>query len=128
MPSQRAVWSLLCVLLAACNSAARCTGISATESTGSGSAAATGGAAAATPAGSTASTGTALPDLFSAELFAKMFPHRTDPSCAGGALTYDALVTAARAWPSFAGEGTLAVQKRELAAFLGNVGHETSGG
>src|SRR5205809_6698452 len=57
-----------------------------------------------------------------------MFRHRLDRACTGAALTLEALLSAAAAWPSFAGEGAPAVRKRELAAFLANVAHETTGG
>jgi chitinase len=62
------------------------------------------------------------------EIFDEMFPHRIDPACSGKDFTFEALVAAAEAWPAFAGEGALTVRKRELAAFLANVAHETTGG
>jgi hypothetical protein len=41
---------------------------------------------------------------------------------------YDALIDAAALYPDFAGEGSPEERRRELAAFLGNVAHETTGG
>lgn len=42
--------------------------------------------------------------------------------------TYDAFVAALKDFPAFAAEGPDSVRKRELAAFLGQISHETSGG
>ncbi len=42
--------------------------------------------------------------------------------------SFNAFVTAAKMFPLFLGEGTDSSQKRELAAFLANMAHETSGG
>ena len=41
--------------------------------------------------------------------------------------TYEAFQTAAEAYPAFGTSGTLDDQKRELAAFLGNVNQESGG-
>lgn len=42
--------------------------------------------------------------------------------------SYDALIKAAKRFPHFLSKGTLVQKKRELAAFLANMAHETSGG
>jgi basic endochitinase B len=57
-----------------------------------------------------------------------MFPHRGDSACSGGLFTHAALIAAAREFPAFGSEGSLEVRKREVAAFLGNISHETTGG
>ncbi|MFE0460337.1 chitinase [Kitasatospora sp. NPDC058965] len=51
----------------------------------------------------------------------KMFPHRN------GFFTYKGLTDALAAYPAFATTGDAAVRKREAAAFLANVSHETGG-
>lgn len=63
-----------------------------------------------------------LADLLPADLFAEMFPQR-DPL-----YSHAALLAAAAEYPAFAGEGGPDERRRELAAFLANIGHETTGG
>jgi hypothetical protein len=41
---------------------------------------------------------------------------------------FDAFLTAAKMFPLFLGDGNDSIQRRELAAFLANIAHETSGG
>ncbi|GAB3984431.1 hypothetical protein GCM10029978_094100 [Actinoallomurus acanthiterrae] len=53
--------------------------------------------------------------------FDQMFPRRN------GFYTYNGLVSAMSAFPGFANTGGDAVKKRETAAFLANVSHETGG-
>lgn len=49
--------------------------------------------------------------------------------CNGDALyVYEGLIAAAATFPAFASEGDVATRKRELAAFLANISHETTGG
>ena len=67
-------------------------------------------------------------DIVSPALFDQMFLHRTDPACEGALLSYEALVAAAATFPAFCNEGSLALRRREAAAFLANVSHETTGG
>ncbi len=67
-------------------------------------------------------------DLISRATFNQMFLHKDDPACEGGLYTYDNLVAAAEAYPEFARTGSAEVRKREVAAFLGNISHETTGG
>jgi chitinase len=58
-----------------------------------------------------------------------MLKNRNDAACpARGFYTYDAFITAADAFPGFGTTGDTEIQKRELAAFLGQTGHETTGG
>lgn len=65
---------------------------------------------------------TTLGDLLTADLFAQMFPNH-DPL-----YTYEALLAAAAEYPAFVAEGSADERRRELAAFLANAGHETTGG
>lgn len=53
--------------------------------------------------------------------FERMFPHRDS------FFTYDGLVRATAAYPRFARTGGAALRRREAAAFLANVSHETGG-
>src|SRR5205085_517692 len=57
--------------------------------------------------------------LVSRSLFESMFPTRNP------FYTYDGLVAAAATFSTFSGEGDTTTRKREAAAFLANVGHET---
>ncbi|KAF8719822.1 hypothetical protein HU200_024580 [Digitaria exilis] len=62
------------------------------------------------------------------DVFERMLPHRDDAACpARGFYTYDAFVAAARAFPAFAATGDATARKREVAAFLAQTSHETSG-
>ncbi|HEV2354773.1 MAG TPA: chitinase [Puia sp.] len=63
-----------------------------------------------------------LSSLLSKALYERMFPHHHP------IYTYDALLRAASAFPAFAGEGDATVRRRELAAFLGEIAHETNNG
>jgi len=94
-----------------------------------------GGGGVATPAGGTTGGtggsdggGEALADLLSQAQFAEMFLHKDDPACEGGIFTYTAFIEAAGAFPTFAAEGDTTTRLREVAAFLGNISHETTGG
>lgn len=70
-----------------------------------------------------------LPGLLSRETFDKFFPHANDSACsANGFYTYDDLVEASSAFPGFANTGDLVMRKRDLAALLAHVSHETTGG
>jgi len=63
-----------------------------------------------------------LAELLTAELYAQMFPQRN------ALFTHEALMIAAAEYPLFACEGAPDDRRRELAAFLANIGHETTGG
>ena len=73
-------------------------------------------------------SGNSLSDVLSARMFSEMFLHRTEDSCNASAFSYDALIEATKMFPRFATEGSIAARRRELAAFLANVSHETTGG
>jgi chitinase len=65
--------------------------------------------------------GTGLAAILTREMFQGMFPNRN------GFYTYDALIAAANTFPTFATTGDTDTRKREVAAFLANVNHETGG-
>ncbi len=61
--------------------------------------------------------------------FDQMFLHKDDVACPGaGSYTFPGLVAAAANYPTFACEGDLATRRREVAAFLAQISHETTGG
>ncbi|MDC0707056.1 chitinase [Stigmatella sp. ncwal1] len=66
-------------------------------------------------------TGSGIAAILSESTFNTMFPGRN------GFYTYSALVAAANTFPSFATSGDTATRKREVAAFLANISHETGG-
>ncbi|CAN6328335.1 unnamed protein product [Urochloa humidicola] len=70
-----------------------------------------------------------LASLLSRDLFERFLLHRNDAACgARGFYTYDAFLAAAASFPAFAGTGSDELKKREVAAFLGQTSHETTGG
>lgn len=86
-------------------------------SSGSGGGAATGGAGGAGP-----SSSAGLDAVLAQDAFEVMFPNRN------ALYEYAALVEAARAYPAFAREGSLEERRREVAALLAHLAHETTGG
>ncbi|XP_062176801.1 endochitinase-like [Alnus glutinosa] len=67
--------------------------------------------------------------LISTSAFDNLLKHRNDGGCpAKGFYTYDAFIAAAKSFPGFATTGDTATRKREIAAFLGQTSHETTGG
>ncbi|XVE67263.1 hypothetical protein DITRI_Ditri08aG0146400 [Diplodiscus trichospermus] len=70
-----------------------------------------------------------ISDLISREMFEQMLLHRNDGACpAAGFYTYEAFIAAAKSFPDFASVGDNATRKTEIAAFLGQTSHETTGG
>nr|AIA78391.1 chitinase 5 [Oryza sativa Japonica Group] len=62
------------------------------------------------------------------DLFERLLLHRNDGACrAAGFYTYEAFLRRA-AFPAFGGTGDTETRKREVAAFLGQTSHETTGG
>ncbi|KAK2632883.1 hypothetical protein EUGRSUZ_L00939 [Eucalyptus grandis] len=58
-----------------------------------------------------------------------MLKHRNDGNCpAKGFYTYDAFITAAKSFGGFGTTGDTDTRKREIAAFLAQTSHETTGG
>ncbi|OWM66487.1 basic endochitinase-like [Punica granatum] len=67
--------------------------------------------------------------IISQDLFNQMLKHRNDAACpAKGFYTYDAFIAAAKSFSGFGTTGDLATRKKEVAAFLGQTSHETTGG
>ncbi|XP_038706426.1 endochitinase-like [Tripterygium wilfordii] len=67
--------------------------------------------------------------VISKDRFENMLKHRNDNACQGkGFYTYDAFVTAAKSFPAFGSTGDDATRKKEIAAFLAQTSHETTGG
>lgn len=66
--------------------------------------------------------------LISRDLFEEMLKHRNDDACpARGFYTYDAFIAAANSFTGFGTTGDADTQKREIAAFLAQTSHETTG-
>ena len=65
--------------------------------------------------------GTGIAAILSEATFNSMFPGRN------GFYSYSALVAAANTFPGFATTGDITTRKREVAAFLANINHETGG-
>ncbi|KAE8716930.1 Endochitinase 1 [Hibiscus syriacus] len=73
--------------------------------------------------------GGALGEIITKEMFEAMFPYRNSASCfAVGFYTYNSFIAAAKSYPAFAATGDEETRKREVAAFLGQTSHETTGG
>jgi chitinase len=100
------------------------TGGSAGTSQAAGSGGSSSGGASSGTAGSAGSpsAGGTLSDVLTRELYASMFPNRN------ALYAYDALLEAAADYPEFGTTGTREQRGREIAAFLGNAAHETTGG
>lgn len=62
-------------------------------------------------------------------IFEQMLKYRNDPRCTSNRFyTYNAFIAAARSFNGFGTSGDLVTRKRELAAFLAQTSHETTGG
>ncbi|KAK4278163.1 hypothetical protein QN277_016047 [Acacia crassicarpa] len=71
----------------------------------------------------------ALGSVISKNNFNNMLKHRNDGACrAKGFYRYEAFIEAAKSFPAFASTGDAATRKREVAAFLSQTSHETTGG
>lgn len=70
-----------------------------------------------------------LSSLVSQQLFDSIFIHKDDNACpAKDFYTYESFIKAAKRFPKFGGVGSLKTRKREIAAFLAQISHETTGG
>jgi len=65
--------------------------------------------------------GNGFASILSRETYATLFPNRNP------LYTYDSLIAATQRYPQFCNEGSLEQCKREAAAFLANISHETGG-
>ncbi|KAL2535197.1 Chitinase family protein [Forsythia ovata] len=70
-----------------------------------------------------------ISSLVSKELYDSIFLHKDDTACpAKDFYTYESFIKASRYFPRFGNTGHLATRKREIAAFLAQISHETTGG
>jgi predicted chitinase len=81
-----------------------------------------GGGSSSSSSGSGGGAGNGFSGIVSAALYEEIFPNRN------ALYSYDAIVAAANATPTFCNEGSMDDRKREAAAFLANISHETTGG
>lgn len=68
--------------------------------------------------------------LLTAQQWESMFPNRNNPQCHGARnnfYSHSAFLTAAASFPAFATSSDATTNKRELAAFLAHISHETGG-
>ena len=69
-----------------------------------------------------------ISSLISKSLFEQMLKHRNDAACPGkGFYTYEAFISAANSFGAFGTTGDTDTRKREIAAFLAQTSHETTG-
>ncbi|KAL5539857.1 hypothetical protein UlMin_045478 [Ulmus minor] len=70
-----------------------------------------------------------ISSLVTKQVFNTFFLHKDDTACpAKDFYSYDAFIAATRSFPKFGTFGSLTNRKREIAAFLGQISHETTGG
>ncbi|XP_031390432.1 chitinase 10 [Punica granatum] len=70
-----------------------------------------------------------ISSLITRDLFDSIFLHKDDTACpAKNFYTYESFIRAAHCFPSFGNTGRVATRKREIAAFLAQISHETTGG
>ncbi|XP_059446522.1 endochitinase-like [Corylus avellana] len=73
--------------------------------------------------------GDGVASIISATLFDQLLKYRNDPRCrSNGFYTYNAFIAAANSFAGFGTTGDADTRKREIAAFLGQTSHETTGG
>nr|XP_017235514.1 PREDICTED: basic endochitinase-like [Daucus carota subsp. sativus] len=90
-----------------------------------GSTPAPGGGSTPTPSGGSGDVSSIIPE----SLFNDMLKHRNDGSCkSNGFYTYSAFINAAQSFDGFGTTGSTDQRKQELAAFLAQTSHETTGG
>ncbi|KAH9326736.1 hypothetical protein KI387_006914 [Taxus chinensis] len=74
-------------------------------------------------------SGSGVASIITETVFNEMLKHRNEASCpAKNFYTYNAFIQAAGSFPGFGTTGDAAAQKKELAAFLAQTSHETTGG
>ncbi len=77
----------------------------------------------------TPSTGNGVGSIITSALFDQMLKYRNDGRCQGnGFYTYNAFINAAGTFNGFGTTGDTDTRKREIAAFLAQTSHETTGG
>ena len=71
----------------------------------------------------------AISYLISEDVFDSIFLHKDDNACpARNFYTYDSFIQATKRFPRFGNTGKLVTRKSEIAAFLAQISHETTGG
>ncbi|KAL4396318.1 hypothetical protein AHAS_Ahas01G0079900 [Arachis hypogaea] len=81
-----------------------------------------------TPTPSGGGSGGDVANIITSSVFDQMLKYRNDPRCKGnGFYSYDAFIAAARSFGGFGTTGDDATRKREIAAFLAQTSHETTG-
>lgn len=72
---------------------------------------------------------TTITRLVSKSLYDSMFIHKDNTACpANGFYTYESFVKATGRFPRFGSVGSMETRRREVAAFLAQISHETTGG
>ncbi|KAF6167231.1 hypothetical protein GIB67_029869 [Kingdonia uniflora] len=70
-----------------------------------------------------------ISSLVSEKLYNSIFLHKDDSVCpANNFYTYSSFIQSTRRFPKFGCTGSLCTRKREIAAFLAQISHETTGG
>ncbi|KAG5530095.1 hypothetical protein RHGRI_030456 [Rhododendron griersonianum] len=87
-----------------------------------------GGGSPNTPSPTPSGGGGDISSLISKAMFENMLKHRNNANCEGGFYTYEAFIAAAKAFGDFGTTGDDDTKKREIAAFLAQTSHETTGG
>uniref|UniRef100_A0A0C9QRC1 TSA: Wollemia nobilis Ref_Wollemi_Transcript_12926_1360 transcribed RNA sequence n=1 Tax=Wollemia nobilis TaxID=56998 RepID=A0A0C9QRC1_9CONI len=73
--------------------------------------------------------GQGVGSIITENVFNRMLKHRNEGSCPGkNFYSYSAFITAAKSFGTFGSTGDITARKRELAAFLAQTSHETTGG
>ncbi|CAN1226128.1 unnamed protein product [Linum perenne] len=79
--------------------------------------------------GGSGATPSDVGSIITPAIFEDMLKHRNDGACeARGFYNYNAFISAARSFNGFGTTGDLNTRKKELAAFLAQTSHETTGG
>ncbi|KAK7269545.1 hypothetical protein RIF29_22276 [Crotalaria pallida] len=72
---------------------------------------------------------TPISSIITKKLFDSIFLHKDDTACpAKNFYTYESFIQASKCFPRFGTSGSLTTRKREIAAFLAQISHETTGG
>ncbi|GLT44667.1 hypothetical protein SLA2020_185520 [Shorea laevis] len=88
-----------------------------------------GGGGGSTPTPTPPSGGSGVGSIITPALFDQMLKYRNDARCkSNGFYKYDAFIAAAQSFNGFGTTGDINTRKRELAAFLAQTSHETTGG